>query len=195
MLVTDMTHDDIADFCALRLRKMGYRFSCSNMTSASHGEQPDVLGISDIGESILVEVKVSRADFFADKKKPWRENPEDGMGDYRVYVTPRGLLKPEEIPYGWMLWEVHGKTRPTLKVIKGRSKKQIQHPYMSAGSMVTEWNFVNCDLKEYKHFKKDIYEKRFQKELTWMVKIMNRAIESGFEPNNYANCYQSAEEK
>ena len=190
MLVQGMTHDDIADWCAKRLRTMGYQFSCSNMTSAIHGEQPDVLGIDSFGESILVEVKISRADFFADKKKPWRKNPEMGMGDFRVYLTPKGLLKPDEIPYGWMLWEVHGKTKPVLKVIKGKAKSLVINP--NFGGKTAVWDYVNCDVKEYLHFQESYKTKSYRSELSWMIKIMNRAIESGFEPNNFANKYQVA---
>ena len=66
-------------------------------------EQPDVLGLTAYGKSIIVEVKVSRADFLADKKKSWRINPNIAMGDERVYLTPEGLLNVSDIPYGWQL--------------------------------------------------------------------------------------------
>jgi hypothetical protein len=189
MLVKDMTHDDIADFGAKRIRTMGYQFSCSNMTSATHGEQPDVLGISAYGESILLEAKVSKSDFLADKKKPWRKNPEMGIGDYRVYLTPKGLLKPEEIPYGWMLWEVHGKNKPMLKVIKGKTKVLKDNPHF--GGKQAFWEYVNCDFEEYSHFAEKVNKKNCRKEMSWMWKIMQRAIDDGFEPNNYANKYQT----
>ena len=163
MNVSEMTHDDIADFAAERLRTMGYKFTCSNLTSRKHREQPDALGINSKGRSILVEVKTSRADFFADQKKPFREKPSKGIGDIRVYLTTKGLVKPEEVPYGWMLWEVHGKTKPTLKVIKGK----VEYLYMKRSS-----------------------RKNYQKEVSWLMKIMTRAMADGFEPNDYANNYQ-----
>ena len=188
MNVSEMTHDDIADFAAQRLNKTGYDFACSNMTSAIHGEQPDVLGINAWGESILIEVKVSRSDFLADKKKPWRNGEVKGIGDFRVYLTPKGLLSPSDIPYGWMLWEVHGKTRPTIKIIKGKDKKMVSNPYF--GGKQTNWNFVNCDLAEFNHFKEHGIGKNYNQELTWMIKIMRRAIDDGFNPNKYANNYQ-----
>lgn len=184
-----MTHDEIADWGAKRLRTMGYQFSCSNMTSAIHGEQPDVLGINSYGESMLIEVKVSRADFLADKKKPWRINPEMGMGDFRVYLTPEGLLDPKDIPYGWMLWEVRGKKRKTLKVIKGKAKSIVKNPVWGGKSV--QWDYVKCDKDEYLHFMQDCQTKNYNQELSWIVKIMARAIESGFEPNDFANKYQS----
>lgn len=186
MIVENMTHDEIADFAASRLRTMGYTFSCSNLTSRKHREQPDVLGINTQGKSILIEVKISRADFFADQKKPFREKPKKGIGEQRIYLTSKGLLKPEEIPYGWMLWEVHGKTKPTLKVIKGKSKSIVK----VNGKNKTQWDYVNCDEKEYLYIKRACRPRNFQKELSWVMKIMTRAMQDGFEPNNYANNYQ-----
>lgn len=67
-------------------------------------EQPDALGWHS-GRTILVEVKVSRSDFFADAKKPFRMNPEMGLGQWRWYLCPEEMLKPEEMPDKWgLLW-------------------------------------------------------------------------------------------
>ena len=188
MLVAEMTHDDIADWCALRLRRMDYHFSFSNMTSNNHGEQPDVLGVNMYGESILVEVKVSRSDFLADKKKPWREDGK-GIGDKRIFLTPKGLLKADEIPYGWQLWEVHGVKKPTLKVIKGYVCKRLPHPACSSWS-ITEDTYPNTSKEEINHFAVNYKTKNCKAELTWMIVIMRRAIEAGFEPNDFANKFQ-----
>lgn len=65
-------------------------------------ERPDAIGWLD-GLSFLVEVKTSRADFLSDKKKPFRQSR--GMGDWRFYMCPEGLIKPEELPEGWgLIW-------------------------------------------------------------------------------------------
>ena len=101
---------------------MGFIFSMANITSAAAGEQPDALGVNSAGITFLVESKISRSDFHADKRKPWRQEGHLGLGHHRAYVTPKGLLKPEEVPYGWQLWEVHGKNKPIIKVIKGKIK-------------------------------------------------------------------------
>jgi len=73
--------------------------------------EPDVLGFSWSGiESTLVECKVSRSDFQADRKK-WIHNPaltDQAPGLERWYFTPRGLIRPEEVPEGWGLAEVRG---------------------------------------------------------------------------------------
>jgi len=74
-------------------------------TSTISGEQPDVLGFCS-DKSILIECKISRADFLADKNKPFRIVPETGVGSQRWYMAPQGLIKENEIPPKWGLLEV-----------------------------------------------------------------------------------------
>ena len=69
---------------------------------------PDALGWRAAAWSILVECKTSRADFLADRKKPIHQLPDSGPGQERWYITPPNLIKPEELPIGWCLAEVHG---------------------------------------------------------------------------------------
>lgn len=71
---------------------------------AATAEKPDAIGFT-YGGTILIECKVSRADFFADQAKWFRKKPHEGLGDWRFYLTPRGLIKPEELPEGWGLLE------------------------------------------------------------------------------------------
>jgi len=54
---------------------------------------------------VLVECKVTRADFLADREKPFRQKPEKGVGSERFYLTPPALAKIEELPAGWGLLE------------------------------------------------------------------------------------------
>lgn len=82
-------------------------------------ETPDVIGWRG-GLSVVCEVKVSRSDFLRDAQKPSRACPGVGMGDWRIYVTPAGLLTPAEIPDGWGLLEAHGRTlRPVHGIAPG----------------------------------------------------------------------------
>lgn len=67
-------------------------------------EIADVWGWSPNG-STLIEVKVSRSDFLADKKKPHRLLSNNGMGRHRYFLTPKGLISPDELPDGWGLLE------------------------------------------------------------------------------------------
>jgi len=91
-------------------------------------ETPDVIGWKS-GEmtapSILVECKVSRADFLADGKKRFRRYASTGMGDLRYVAAPAGLLTADEMPEGWGLLEVDQYVRVTkeaenMPACKGR---------------------------------------------------------------------------
>ena len=67
-------------------------------------EIPDVIGWRD-GLSILIECKTSRADFLSDAKKSFRQHPEQGMGDWRFFMCPPGIIQPIDLPEGWgLLW-------------------------------------------------------------------------------------------
>jgi hypothetical protein len=67
------------------------------------GEMPDAIGWKRACHSVLVECKVSRADFLVDRAKPWRTKPELGVGCERFYLAPTGLLREDEMPPGWGL--------------------------------------------------------------------------------------------
>jgi hypothetical protein len=92
----------------------------TEITSVS--EEPDVLGfgVTIPGPErqygvVLLECKASRADFLSDAKKIFRVYPEEGLGDYRYYLTPQGLISVDELPEGWGLLECSGKR---IRVIK-----------------------------------------------------------------------------
>jgi hypothetical protein len=73
------------------------------------GEVPDVIAWKGFCKSVLVECKVSRADFLADATKPFRLKPEEGMGCQRFYLAPSGMIAPTELPKYWGLLEVRGR--------------------------------------------------------------------------------------
>lgn len=71
-----------------------------------NGELADVIGFKD-EFSTVIECKVSRGDFFGDRKKRFRIYPEEGMGDRRYFCVPKGLVTKEELPEGWGLLYVY----------------------------------------------------------------------------------------
>jgi len=73
------------------------------------GEMPDAIGWKRACHSVLVECKVSRADFLADRAKPFRQKPHVGVGCERFYLVPRGLVRTDELPAGWGLLELHNR--------------------------------------------------------------------------------------
>lgn len=109
------THKDLIPIAyrwVLKAGRCGVAFKELNST-ACNGEYPDVIGMRAWGQSVLIEVKVSRSDFLCDKKKDFRKNPEKGMGDYRFYCCPAGLIKPADLPVNWgLIWvNPQGKAR------------------------------------------------------------------------------------
>ena len=73
------------------------------------GEVPDVIAWKGFCKSVLVECKVSRADFLADAAKAFRLKPEDGMGSQRFYLALTGIIRAEELPRHWGLLELRGR--------------------------------------------------------------------------------------
>ena len=71
----------------------------TDMTSYSR-ETPDAIGWLN-GFSYLVECKTSKQDFKNDRKKFFRENPEYGIGDFRYYLFPHGVIRSNEIPISY----------------------------------------------------------------------------------------------
>jgi hypothetical protein len=72
-------------------------------------ESPDVFGWN-YWATVLIEVKVSRSDFLADAKKRFRQHPEEGVGAFRYYCSPEGLIKETDLPKSWgLLWDTDGK--------------------------------------------------------------------------------------
>jgi hypothetical protein len=70
-----------------------------------NGEMPDAIGWKRACHSVLVECKVTRGDFLADRAKPFRLKPQHGVGCERFYLVPAGLVRREELPPGWGLLE------------------------------------------------------------------------------------------
>lgn len=113
-----ITHEELVKKAAQWLRS---RCSIVITEMASQREEPDAIGFGGV-RTILIECKVTRADFLADLKKP-RHRGLSGMGDHRYYLAPSGLLKPEEIPTGWGLLEVNGRgVSITVKPIQNHDK-------------------------------------------------------------------------
>lgn len=73
---------------------------------------------------MVVEAKVSRADFLADSSKPHRLSPSEGVGVFRYYLAPAGLIQVAELPPKWGLIEVTEKR--VLKVRAGHVLEEAQ---------------------------------------------------------------------
>lgn len=117
-----MTHALLVQLAARWLASTrGCSLVLTEFVCAGAVETPDAIGWRiDQGWSILVECKVSRADFRADfANKLSRSSREHSIGQERWYLTPPGLLRAEEIPEGWGLLETGAKVRVVVRCPTG----------------------------------------------------------------------------
>lgn len=114
-----MTHSDLVKHAERWLMKTkGCPFALTELVTGAF-EIPDAIGWR-AGYSVLVECKASRADFLSDAKKIHRQHPGQGMGAFRFYMCPSGLIQPEEIPDKWgLVWIWPGGRRRQVKGPKG----------------------------------------------------------------------------
>jgi len=118
------------------------RYRCGVVLSeqaCASGEMPDAIGWKKACHSVLIECKVSRADFLADRSKPFRLQAQNGVGSERYYLAPAKLIRIEELPAGWGLLEVSGREIETLK----RSAKNLR----SAPGFQYEMNLLLASLR------------------------------------------------
>jgi len=113
-----MTHAQLVERAVRWLRSYRCGVVLSEQACVS-GEMPDAIGWKRAHHSVLVECKVTRADFLADRGKPFRTKPEQGVGSERFYLTPPGLVKVEELPVGWGLLEVR---RGHVEIVQAAAK-------------------------------------------------------------------------
>src|SRR5437660_9902036 len=103
-----MTHSQLVDE-AVRWLRLKYRCGIVlSEQSCSSGETPDAIGWKRRNHSVVVECKVSRADFLADFGKSWRADPNCALGCERFYLVRAGMISCEELPAGWGLLEIRG---------------------------------------------------------------------------------------
>jgi hypothetical protein len=115
-----MTHAQLVERAVRWLRYYRCGVVLSEQACVS-GEMPDAIGWKRANHSVLVECKVTRADFLADRAKPFRLKPEQGVGGERFYLTPPALIKGEELPAGWGLLELR---RGRVDMVQASTKNQ-----------------------------------------------------------------------
>jgi hypothetical protein len=103
-----VTHAQLVQRAVTWLRSYGCGIVLSEQACIS-GEVPDAIGWKRACHSVVVECKTSRADFMADRAKPFRLQPELGLGCERFYLSPRGVISSDALPAGWGLLECHGR--------------------------------------------------------------------------------------
>jgi len=107
-----MDHDQLSGIAKRWLSrpksKNGAGCNLALVEVGAYGEIADAFGYrlnGMDGYSVVVEAKVTRSDFLADKKKPHRSGLKKGLGNYRYFICPEQLIQPDEVPDGWgLLW-------------------------------------------------------------------------------------------
>lgn len=136
-----MTHPALVEL-AVRWLRTSYR--CGIILSEQAcctGEVPDVIGWKGRCRSVLVECKISRADFLADRGKPWRLNPQGALGCERFYMAPAGLIAAAELPSGWGLLEV--RNRKVEIALACNKRKSLRTPE----GLLNEMNLLLASLR------------------------------------------------
>lgn len=128
-----MTHDELVDISLKYIKKKERCPVAFKELKTIHNEWADVIGFGAYGHSVLIEVKISRADFLKDKKKPFRIKPETGIGKYRYYATPKGLISVDELPYNWGL----------LELDENNKLHRVYHPYTTKTGNIYSNGFEN----------------------------------------------------
>lgn len=112
----------------------GFPVIASGIGAFGSREIPDVIAFRS-SASALIEVKVSRGDFLKDKKKAFRDF--GGIGTYRFYLCPEGMITVDELPYGWgLLYEKDGK---------------IIDVHRPSGNLWVGYHFKDDDWDGFKH--------------------------------------------
>jgi hypothetical protein len=119
-------------------------------------EIADVIGW-DYRYSYMVEVKVSRSDFLADKKKNFRMWPEKGMGNFRYYACPTGLIKPEEVPDKWGLLYINDKggVRQRKEALYQDRNTEAEHHLLYYYARKANYSGVHRTILDYRVYPKD----------------------------------------
>lgn len=164
------THNELVD----KARKWLSSRSPVTITelATNAGEEPDVIAFcvnlkqnkSYIGYgSVLIECKASRSDYLADKKKMYRRKPENGMGDYRYYMAPLGLIKADELPEKWGLLEIQENGRIKMIKIPERQESNKTHEITV---LISTLRRLNIDDGTHISIKKYTYETKNRASLT-----------------------------
>lgn len=113
----ELSHSDLVRRAVVYLRRRRCVIYGTEINATN--EHPDAIGWDCWGNSILVECKTSRSDYFADAKKPFR-GQEAGMGRERLYLVPQGLITKDELPEHWGLIEIRGRRTTCVVAPKAR---------------------------------------------------------------------------
>lgn len=122
-------HQRLVTIGAQWLKRQGFGVVATELVTAGSSEQADAIGFRATC-SALVEAKASRADFLADARKPHRA--VGGLGVYRFYLCPPGIIEVGDLPPRWGL--LHAVGRGVIEVLRPTGNL-----WPSCGTAVGDW--------------------------------------------------------
>lgn len=125
MSKTDSLHYELCCKAATWIRqpKNGEKwfapFSLSTVELVCTGQELTDVYATNGEISCVIEVKTSHKDFEVDGAKYTRRHPDEGLGDFRYYLCPAGLIQIDELPPYWgLLYYENGKIRKVKSAIQ-----------------------------------------------------------------------------
>lgn len=105
------SHSDVVEIGAKWLKqKIKCPVIAKEIKCTGSREIPDVIGFRS-DTSFLIECKASRNDFLSDFKKPERQGLRSALGNYRLYLAPKGVIDHLKVPTSWGILEINEKGR------------------------------------------------------------------------------------
>ena len=128
-------HQALVDLGERWLKRQGFAVVATELKALGCREQADVVGFRATC-SAVIEAKASRSDFLADLKKPERREPALGIGVYRFFLSPPGVIALDDLPERWGLLhavdssvvEVHRPLGNIWPPFGSESWREWQHP-------------------------------------------------------------------
>jgi hypothetical protein len=178
-----MTHKEIVEIAYRWVLKNGGMTIAFKELYSLANEIPDVIGFNH-WESAVIECKVSRSDFLSDKKKQHRTK---GMGNWRFYCCPKGMIKKEELPEKWGL--IYVDENKKAKIEYDCRKKKVKE------TCAHEWQ-----IKEYpegfyfrtKRADENCHEADNLEERRLMFTVIRRLFIKGFVKHIYDKQYNKS---
>lgn len=106
-------HEALSDQGVKWFKRQGFGVIAADLAALGCRERADVIAFRSQCSAIM-EAKASRADFLSDAKKPERKS--GGIGLYRFYICPPGLIRPDDLPTGWGL--LYGDGKKIVEVVR-----------------------------------------------------------------------------
>lgn len=94
------------------------------VTYSVSGEIPDIIGWQGT-QSHLIECKTSKADFYRDRKKIFRQLSYLGVGVYRYFMSEPGVIDQKSLPSRWGLLYVYPKQIRIILVPTAFDTKEV----------------------------------------------------------------------